>query len=210
MTRQAANSLLKTLEEPPGDSLIILVADGLIHLPATILSRCQRLPVPLPPTDAALAWLERIRPGTAWAAALEEAGGAPLRAFDALERMEETAAMRRDLAALATHSASPVDVAERWLKADPAAPLDWLAFEVQACIRRHFGISAGPAPALDESVLARMDSRNLFCYLDSLNRLRGQASGSFNPQLTLEALLIDWAEGLAAVRREPDLRALWA
>jgi len=210
MTRQAANSLLKTLEEPPGDSLIVLVADGLSHLPATILSRCQRLPVPLPPTEVALTWLERVRPGTAWAPALDEAGGAPLKAFAALERMEETASMRRDLAALATRSVSPVDVAERWLKADPGAALDWLALEVQACIRRRFGISAGPSPALDDSVLARMDTRNLFCYLDSLNRLRGQASGSFNPQLTLEALLIDWADGLAAARREPDLRALWA
>ena len=42
-----------------------------------------------------------------------------------------------------------------------------------------------------------MDSRNLFCYLDIINRLRGQPKGSYNVQLTFESLLIDWADGLA-------------
>ena len=39
MTTNAANSLLKTLEEPPGDALIILVADRTGRLPATVFSR---------------------------------------------------------------------------------------------------------------------------------------------------------------------------
>jgi DNA polymerase-3 subunit delta' len=43
MVDQAANALLKTLEEPPGDSLLILVAAQPDHLPFTILSRCRRL-----------------------------------------------------------------------------------------------------------------------------------------------------------------------
>ncbi|MGI9264019.1 MAG: hypothetical protein ACR2QU_03755, partial [Gammaproteobacteria bacterium] len=54
--------------------------------------------------------------------------------------------------------------------------------------------ASGPQPA--DSVLRRIDRRNLFCYLDIINRLRGQAAGSFNVQLTLESLLIDWADGL--------------
>ena len=40
MTTNAANSLLKTLEEPSGDALLILIADRTGHLPATIFSRC--------------------------------------------------------------------------------------------------------------------------------------------------------------------------
>lgn len=43
MTVAAANSLLKTLEEPPGDSVLLLVADTPSRLPATIVSRCQQL-----------------------------------------------------------------------------------------------------------------------------------------------------------------------
>ena len=59
------------------------------------------------------------------------------------------------------------------------------------------GAQTPATPAIDESVLKRMDTRNLFCYLDIINRLRGQPKGSFNVQLTLETLLIDWSEGLA-------------
>ncbi len=43
MNREAANAFLKTLEEPPKDSIIILiVSDGAMLLP-TIVSRCQRI-----------------------------------------------------------------------------------------------------------------------------------------------------------------------
>jgi DNA polymerase-3 subunit delta' len=43
MTREAANALLKTLEEPPPWTAIILVATAVEGLPITVLSRCQRI-----------------------------------------------------------------------------------------------------------------------------------------------------------------------
>ena len=43
MTSEAANSLLKTLEEPPGESLLILGTSNLFALFPTIISRCQLL-----------------------------------------------------------------------------------------------------------------------------------------------------------------------
>jgi len=43
LTDEAANSFLKTLEEPPGRSLLLLLTDAVQHLLPTILSRCQRL-----------------------------------------------------------------------------------------------------------------------------------------------------------------------
>jgi DNA polymerase-3 subunit delta' len=53
LSLQAGNSLLKTLEEPPGDSLIVLVTDSLSRLPPTVVSRCHRLRLTTPdPTDA--------------------------------------------------------------------------------------------------------------------------------------------------------------
>jgi len=41
MTEQAANALLKTLEEPPAESLLILLTSQLARLLPTIRSRCQ-------------------------------------------------------------------------------------------------------------------------------------------------------------------------
>ena len=52
MTEEAANSLLKTLEEPPGQSLLVLVASQLDALLPTIVSRCHLLRFqPLAPDD---------------------------------------------------------------------------------------------------------------------------------------------------------------
>jgi len=54
MRREAANSLLKTLEEPAPDNLLILTADQAGDILPTILSRCQLIPFgPLDHTDMA-------------------------------------------------------------------------------------------------------------------------------------------------------------
>ena len=43
MNQYAANAFLKTLEEPPEDSLIVLISSNTDHLPDTIKSRCSRV-----------------------------------------------------------------------------------------------------------------------------------------------------------------------
>jgi len=197
MTSSAANSLLKTLEEPPGDALLILVADRPGGLPATILSRCQRLSVALPAEALSLKWLDRLQVSSGWPAALRAAGNAPLAAVESLVRVEDTETMARDFAALPEGNASPLEVAGRWAKHEPAFVLNWLCRQVQLCILRIFGGRAAmPGGGVSDSVLQRIDRRNLFCYLDIINKLRGQPAGSFKLQLTLESLLIDWAGGL--------------
>lgn len=203
MNTNAANSLLKTLEEPPGDAMLILVADRPGRLPATIFSRCQRMHFAVPPAEASLAWLERLRPGAEWRQALENAGHAPLAAIAALDSLDETRAMGRELAGLAERRLSPVEVAARWAGLEPDFVLGWLGRQVQQTIRRRQDRRAtGQSPAVPESVLARMDSRNLFCYLDTINWLSGQPAGTFNLQLALESLLIDWASGLVDYRNK--------
>ncbi len=200
MTPNAANSLLKTLEEPPGNTLLILVTDRLGRLPATIYSRCQRLTVRVPTEVEGLAWLQDIQPGVAWAKVLRDAGFAPLAALRDQERIDETDAMSNDFAAIADGRAAPLVVAAKWAKYEPEFVLGWLSRQVQSCITRVTGgESAGVSAVLGDSVLGRIDRRNLFCYLDIINRLRGQAAGSFNVQLTFECLLIDWSNGLQTV-----------
>jgi len=202
MTPNAANSLLKTLEEPHGDTLLLLIADRLRGLPATILSRCQRITIATPPESASLEWLERLQPGADWRAALREAGRAPLAAIEARERLDVTNAMLRDFAGIAERRLSPIEVASRWTRYEPEFVLGWIARQVQQYIHRasgthqlHIG-GASSGGMVTESVLNRIDRRNLFCYLDTINRLRSQSAGAFSVQLAFESLLIDWAEGL--------------
>jgi DNA polymerase-3 subunit delta' len=209
MTANAANSLLKTLEEPPGDALLVLVADRVGKLPATIFSRCQRIDIPIPGDTEALQWLDRHQPGASWAEALRMVGGAPLAALSAIDDLETSSAMGRDLQVLGSGRGSPVEVAARWAKQDPHFVLNWLARQVKlAVLAGSAGRDAAAGLAIDNSVLRRMDRRNLFCYLDIINRLRGQPGGSYNVQLSFEGLLIDWAAGLAECGPAPPTDGL--
>jgi DNA polymerase-3 subunit delta' len=214
MTVNAANSLLKTLEEPPGNALLILIADRVARIPATIFSRCQRLSIDLPGENEGLRWLDQARPADNWARLLREAGGAPLAALAAAERQDDTDVLARDFIALSGQQAAPLEVAGRWAKYEPEFVLQWLSRQVQSCIRSTFGgLSASHGGDLSQSVLHRIDRRNLFCYLDTINGLRGQPTGSFNVLLTLESLLIDWAghlsshQGLTQITAFPALLA---
>ena len=197
MTVNAANSLLKTLEEPPGDTLLVLVADRAGKLPATIFSRCQRIDIKVPAELSALQWLDRLQPGAAWIDALRMSGGAPLAAVAALDDLEISASMGRDLQVLGQGKGSAVEVAARWAKLDTGFVLNWLAQQIKlAVLANSAGRETAEGLAIDDSVLRRMDRRNLFCYLDIIDRLRGQPGGSYNVQLAIEGLLIDWASGL--------------
>ncbi len=197
MTANAANSLLKTLEEPPGHTLLILVVDRAGKLPATVYSRCQRIDIAVPGEAAALDWLDRVHPGAPWLDALRTSGGAPLAAIVALDGLETSVGMGRDLHALSAGRESAIEVAARWAKLEPGFVFNWLAQQMRlAVLAMSAGGESAPGLVIDDSVLRHMDRRNLFCYLDIINRLRGPAGGSYNVQLTIEGLLIDWANGL--------------
>ncbi len=57
MTESAANALLKTLEEPAGDSLLLLIASQVSRLLPTILSRCHKHVCQLPAEGETVRWL---------------------------------------------------------------------------------------------------------------------------------------------------------
>lgn len=80
MNLVSANALLKSLEEPPENTLFLLVTDASDRLLPTILSRCQKVPMALPALSQSLEWLKAqgVSAPELW---LAGAGGAPLRAW---------------------------------------------------------------------------------------------------------------------------------
>ena len=78
MNRHAANTLLKTLEEPPGDTVFLLVSSNHSLLPATVRSRCQMIAFPVAERERAIGWLRGRVPDAE--SALGLANGAPVRA----------------------------------------------------------------------------------------------------------------------------------
>ena len=84
MNANAANSLLKSLEDPASGACFILVSDNPRRLIPTMRSRCIGLPVALPDLSGALVWLkqEQVEDAESWLAFV---GGAPLLARDYAE-----------------------------------------------------------------------------------------------------------------------------
>lgn len=90
MNIAAANALLKSLEEPAGNTVLILVSDNPGRLPVTIRSRCQSISINQPDPALVLDWLHRCtgKDTQQLSAALQAAGGSPLRAMHYLESPE--------------------------------------------------------------------------------------------------------------------------
>ena len=85
MNRNAANALLKTLEEPRADAHLLLISTMPSQLPATIRSRCHKLAVAAPDRPQVLDWLGAQQPRHRgdWPKVLEVLGVAPLKALEA-------------------------------------------------------------------------------------------------------------------------------
>ena len=114
LNRNAANALLKTLEEPLGDAVILLTASQGSRLPATINSRCRVLKVPQPATVEAIDWLKQNSDANDALAseALEAGGGLPLLALRLLqdEGLQHYRTLARDLGG----REGAVDLSQRW------------------------------------------------------------------------------------------------
>ena len=88
----SANTLLKSLEEPPANTIFILLADRLDRVLPTIRSRCRLLSAPRPDRTSGLSWLRTQLPRISGAkineadveAIYDEQGGAPYAVFESL------------------------------------------------------------------------------------------------------------------------------
>lgn len=195
----AANSLLKTLEEPNPDTLLMLVTAQPWRLPATVRSRCQQMRIAVPPTDTAVRWLQGQGAADDAATLLALADGSPLKALaldgegGAQRRMEafrsfsEVVAGRRD----------PIAVAAEWARGEPVRFFEWIEGWLVDMIRL---CSAGEPPRLDHDNLGEQLRRLagdlgfpvLYDLLDQIQRARRLAGTTVNDQLLLEDVLLGW------------------
>jgi DNA polymerase-3 subunit delta' len=200
MNRNAANSLLKTLEEPAGPTVMILVSSAPYRLPATIRSRCQIMHIDSPSIEQASAWLDSEMSGADNQLLLSLADGAPLRAVQLAT--EGIPAVRQSLfeqfESLSHGEAEPVGMAADWYKQLQAQPLHWFRQWIMDMIRIR---SASQPPRLSspdlQGRLTRLadglDLMKLYKFLDGINEaLRLISTTSVNPQLILEEQLIRW------------------
>jgi len=201
MNAAAANALLKTLEEPPQGTYLILVSDEPGRMPPTLRSRCRKLAAPLPTREDSLAWLEEQRVD-APELALAQAAGAPLRAL-ALCAPVVQSERRAWLAALAVPDrlsapalAMRIDAGgkdER--RARLAHALEWLIAWTADLARVAAGgtVRLNPdAAAALERLAMRVAPIALFRYHRALLQQRAMLSHPLQSRLVAEAMLLDY------------------
>tara|TARA_B110000008_G_scaffold156422_1_gene157234 strand:+ start:1189 stop:2190 length:1002 start_codon:yes stop_codon:yes gene_type:complete len=209
MTINAKNSLLKTLEEPSDKTLIIVIVDKMQHIPVTIRSRCQQLNIKSPSKTEALSWLDEIDASKPWVELADHYTKTPLLAIENSENLEKMTVFKKQLTDVIFKKESPVKVAALWAKDDCQFILDWFGHFVSQLI--YFVSLRESFPEIEKQYpyLNKLATRDLFCFLDGINKVRHQAFGSYNTQMIFEAFLVDWSESLHSCNRDnADLNSL--
>ena len=194
MNVNAANSLLKTLEEPGANTILILESSRTYRLPITIRSRCQTIKFPIPKFELAQQWLESQAVDNA-AIFLPMAHGAPLKAQKLADA--ESSERRKLLtdALIAVAENRPVtEWAEKLAKHPSGELLGWLYDWIGDLIRQNAGQQSIHVPGTQSlrKITAHIQQTDLFSLLDEVISLKKMQSIPLNAQMFWEDLLISW------------------
>jgi DNA polymerase III subunit delta' len=209
MNNNAANALLKSLEEPSGDTVLLLVSHQPSRLLPTVKSRCVQQACPLPSEAMSLAWLAKALPDCAEEERVELltlAAGSPLAAvtLQAQGVREQRALVVDGVKKLLKQQQSPTQLAEGWNAVPLLLLFDWFCDWSSLVLRYQL--------TQDEAGLGLADMRKVVQYLAQKStqekvldiqdwilaqRQKVLSKANLNRVLLLEALLVQWA-GLPA------------
>ena len=199
MNTAAANSLLKTLEEPPSDTILLLLSARPSRLPATIRSRCQTLHMATPHPEEAASWLKsQLEAGQETETLLALAGGAPLTALQLAEdeRLASRKQMLSDWLQLANGEGDPVRLASNWVKPDAALPITWIYGWLTDMIRLRASqttrLNNPDAKATLQKLAEELDLQRIYGMLDRVQDAMRLLDSQVNPQMILEGILLYW------------------
>lgn len=205
MNINAANALLKSLEEPSGDTVLLLVSHQPSRLLPTIKSRCVQQACPLPSEAMSMQWLAQALPESTEqerGELLTLAAGSPLAAvsLQAQGVREQRALVVEGVKQLLKQQQSPTQLAEGWNAVSLLLLFDWFCDWSNLILRYQL--------TEDESGLGLADMRKVIQYLAQktsrdkiLNiqdwilaqRQKVLSKANLNRVLLLEALLVQWA-----------------
>ncbi len=205
MNLNAANALLKSLEEPSGDTVLLLISHQPSRLLPTIKSRCVQQACPLPGRQQSLDWLAARLPELGpelREQLLTLAAGSPLAALKLHEQkvLELRAQVVDGVKKLLKQQQSASQLAEGWNALPLILLFDWFCEWAHLILRYQM--------AGDEAELGAADMQKVLQYLaqkssqqkvialqDWLLEHRQKVLGkaNLNRVLLLEALLVQWA-----------------
>lgn len=189
LNRNAANALLKTLEEPLENRYVLIVTDKPYRLPATIHSRCQSVVLHVPDAETGLQWLlgQGASPENA-KQALALADGSPGKAKELLDSggLALHAKVREQLAACMKGQIGASELAKLWLADEDTALRLNFAVQIAFGLARKWALEAGAWDKTNRSLGALQE------WIDAANLLRLSLSQPLRHDLSLAGLFYDW------------------
>lgn len=196
---EAANALLKLLEEPPADTTLILTSDVPGALLPTIRSRVQAIRVsPMPAKQVASFLADALEIAPAEAQRLARLSGGSIGV--ALELQDEERDAGRSSAAdlvralLDGRPVARLAVAHGYRSVGARGSFSRILGEARALLRDLLAVASGAAPADPDAIAGlapdrELDPRQLVLALDSIDDARELADRNINPQLIVVNLL---------------------
>jgi DNA polymerase-3 subunit delta' len=197
----AANSLLKTLEEPSDNTVLVLVSAQPARLPATIRSRCQQIRLQAGDQEQNARWLAGRCDTPSPELFIALANGAPLQALQLAQgqALEERQRRFQMLVAIQAGRESPLTAAQNWAADEDLQGLRWMREWIMDLLRIRLGGAAQDIHGVDlrDGLIRlawKLDSKVLFTLLDGITRMLNLADSTLNRQMMMEDILLGWAE----------------
>lgn len=199
MSLSAANSLLKTLEEPTPATLLMLVTAKPQLLLPTIISRCQRLHFNAATSEQARQWLQQQSVAKKEiSSVLSLAAGAPLAALCALEQnwQQQRLELFNNMQQIAKGQQNPLIAARELAKYNPQNIIKWLLGyavdltkikHAQAAAIQNIDFKTEIVSQAEQSSIDDIDS-----WYQQLVKSSSLLSSNVNFQQLLESNLISW------------------
>jgi len=207
MNINAANALLKTLEEPPENSILFIISQRADTLLPTIKSRCQSWKFKLPEEALSLNWLKQQRDDENWPSLLKVAGNRPLLALELQESGlgENRLEFYKDVSQLLNGKINVTSVSAKHQDEQLERLVSWQQAWCGELIRCHYDNDPVTLENPDirrslHSLVGRGDLHLLFRFMDKLIELRRElrrfSSAPLNKRLFIEDMLIRCQEVL--------------
>lgn len=189
MTMQAANSLLKSLEEPPPNCVFLLTTHWPSRLLPTIRSRCQTVRLATPPAEQTQAWLAAAagideQQAQEWLALYNQRPVDALQAWRQRDGDDDASSKKSffaDLKACLQNADLFLPTVEKWHQQQGELVHQWLLEMLSRKIREHI---EGKGEASRLNYLYRLYDRQALRYR--------QLSHNLNARLQLESALSEW------------------
>jgi DNA polymerase-3 subunit delta' len=201
MNNAAANSFLKCLEEPTERTVIILITEKPAQLPATIVSRCQKLAVARPAKEIVCTWLKQKAVQDDPELLFGLAQGSPLLALHYAN--EGALTLRNDCfkawVDIAKQRSHPAIIAENWHHLPESALIFWITSWIIDLIKCCYQLKADSLynPDLKESLQElsqQLELKGLYKLYDLLLKSRQLLDTQINKHIMFEEILIKWFE----------------